>query len=138
MNIARLALDAVTCERGARRLFAPLSLQLHAGEWVHLQGENGVGKTTLLRTVCGLTPAASGSVLWQGQPIAQVRSALQSELLYLGHSLALKADLSPLENLQVDAQLRGHPTGTRVAARTNHQSARNARCRSRRQIDRDG
>ena len=112
MNIARLALDAVTCERGARRLFAPLSLQLHAGEWVHLQGENGVGKTTLLRTVCGLTPAASGSVLWQGQPIAQVRSALQSELLYLGHSLALKADLSPLENLQVDAQLRGHPTGT--------------------------
>lgn len=109
MNTPRLAIDAVTCERGARRLFAPLTLMLERGHWAHLQGANGAGKTTLLRTVCGLTSPAGGEVRWCGQPIAQSREAYQAQLLYLGHALALKADLSAHENLLLDARLRGHP-----------------------------
>jgi heme exporter protein A len=108
MDIPRLALDAITCERGARPLFAPLSFTVGAGEWVHLQGANGAGKTTLLRTLCGLMPPASGTIRWQGQTLAEAGAAFRSDLLYLGHALALKGELSALENLLIDARLRGH------------------------------
>ena len=109
MEKSLLALDAVTCVRGLRPLFAPLSLALPAGQWVHIQGANGAGKTTLLRTLCGLAMPETGQVLWQGQPIHQDRAAYQSDLLYLGHALALKGELSALDNLITDARLRGHP-----------------------------
>ena len=109
MEKSLLALDSVTCVRGLRPLFAPLSLTLSAGEWVHIQGANGAGKTTLLRTVCGLAQPDAGEVRWHGQSIQQVRAAYQSDLLYLGHALALKGELSALENLTSDGRMRGHP-----------------------------
>lgn len=115
MEPPRLALDAVTCERGARPLFAPLTLAVSAGAWVHLQGPNGAGKTTLLRTMCGLMPPASGRVLWQGQTLSAAGSAFHADLLYLGHALALKGELSALDNLLVDARLRGQDLPVDVA-----------------------
>lgn len=108
MQAPHLALDAVTCERGARPLFAPLTMGVPAGTWVHLQGVNGAGKTTLLRTLCGLMPPATGTVLWQGQTLAEAGAAFRADLLYLGHALALKGELSALDNLLLDARLRGH------------------------------
>lgn len=44
-----------------------LNLQLNAGEFVCLVGPNGVGKSTLLRTVTGLQPRLSGEILFSGQ-----------------------------------------------------------------------
>ncbi len=115
MQIPRLALDAVTCERGARPLFAPLSLEVRDGAWVHIQGVNGAGKTTLLRTVCGLLQPARGTVRWCGQTLIEAGSAFRADLLHLGHALALKGELSALENLIIDARLRGHDLSPSVA-----------------------
>ena len=36
---------------------------------MRLEGKNGTGKTTLLRTICGLFAADSGEILWQGESI---------------------------------------------------------------------
>lgn len=96
---AALQLDAVTCTRGGRTLFAGLSQRLAPGELLRVLGANGAGKTSLLRMVCGLLEPAEGQVLWRGQKLAGQRGLFGAELVYVGHGAALKDELSPLENL---------------------------------------
>lgn len=95
----------LACERGGKTLFAGLNLSVTPGQSLHLQGDNGSGKTSLLRLLCGLSPPAAGAVWWRGEPVAQVREAYLRDMLYLGHDLALKEGLSALENLHVAAAL---------------------------------
>ena len=102
-----LAVSELTCVRGHRPLFAPASFQLRAGQALHILGDNGVGKTSLLRIVCGLSPAHSGEVKWQGQPIHETASAFHQALFYLGHGLSLKEELTAQENLLSDAAVAG-------------------------------
>ena len=74
---------------------------------MRLEGKNGTGKTTLLRTICGLFAADSGEILWQGESIKKQDEAYRKELLYLGHNNAIKADLTALENLRINNSLAG-------------------------------
>jgi heme exporter protein A len=97
------------CTRGERRLFAALSLALHAGELLRIGGVNGSGKTSLLRMLCGLLPPTEGEVLWRGERISELRDEYSRELLYIGHTSALKDDLTAVENLRVAAALAGRP-----------------------------
>lgn len=104
-----LALEAraISCVRGERRLFGDLSLKVSSGECLHVRGENGVGKTSLLRLLTGLSKPEGGEILWNGSSIAKDAEAFHRELLFLGHRDALKEDLTALENLQLYAALDG-------------------------------
>ena len=102
-----LSVSDLSCVRGDKRLFSGVSFSLKAGEWLHLQGDNGTGKTSLLRIVCGLAHAHGGVISWQGQPITEDADSFRAALAYLGHNLALKEELSALENLQADAAIAG-------------------------------
>lgn len=93
--------------RGTRLLFSGVSAEVHAGQMLRVQGENGSGKTSLLRMVCGLATPDQGDVLWQGQRIGRLREEFNLQLVYLGHAPALKDDLSALENLQASGGLAG-------------------------------
>ena len=95
----------LACERGGKTLFAGLNLSVTPGQSLHLQGDNGSGKTSLLRLLCGLSPPAAGEVVWRGEPVAQARETYERDMLYLGHALALKEGLSALENLHFAAAL---------------------------------
>ena len=97
----------LACSRGNKPLFEAVSFSLKPGQALHLEGDNGVGKTSLLRMVCGLSPADAGEVRWQGQPVQADPSAFRTALFYLGHNLSLKEELSALENLQADAAVAG-------------------------------
>jgi len=101
------ALEArdLTCVRGDKTLFSGLSFQITSGECLHVRGQNGVGKTSLLRLLTGLSKAEAGAVLWNGLPISAEPSTFHRELLFLGHRDALKEELSALENLQMYAAL---------------------------------
>ena len=55
---------------GQRRVTAPLSVKLPEGRLICLVGRNGVGKSTLLRSLSGLQPPLSGDVLLGGSSIA--------------------------------------------------------------------
>jgi heme exporter protein A len=102
-----LTATALSCVRGERRLFAGLDLAVGPGEWLHVQGENGAGKTSLLRILAGLSPAAEGEIRWQGEPIKALAEDYRRHLLFLGHHGAVKEELTPLENLTLAAQLDG-------------------------------
>ena len=107
MNAALLKADGLTCIRGNQRLFTNINLQLHAGQWLYLQGENGAGKTSLLRILAGLAMPAEGEILWQGMPITQQRSEYHQDLLYIGHHAGLKEDLTLTENLHALCRMDG-------------------------------
>ena len=96
---------ALTCVRGERQLFSGLNLAISLGECLHVRGENGVGKTSLLRLLTGLSQPESGEVLWNSLSISKEPSTYHRELLFLGHRDALKEDLTALENLQLYATL---------------------------------
>ena len=113
--MSQLQVIALGCERGGRPLFATQSFSLEAGQAMHIEGDNGSGKTSLLRMVCGLSQPASGEVRWGGQAIADVRSAFFRDLLYVGHSLGLKDELSAVENLQTVSMLAGQPVSREQA-----------------------
>ena len=93
------------CVRGERRLFQDLNLTVSSGECLHVRGENGVGKTSLLRLLTGLATPEAGEILWSGQSITRDVSSYHRELLFLGHRDALKEDLTALENLELYAAL---------------------------------
>lgn len=95
-----LAASNLSCIRGTQCLFSDLSLQLDAGQWLYLQGENGAGKTSLLRILAGLALPAAGVVHWQAIPISQQRTNYHTDMLYLGHHASLKEDLTLTENLR--------------------------------------
>jgi heme exporter protein A len=97
----------LSCSRGDKRLFSGVSFTLQPGQWLHLEGDNGVGKTSLLRLACGLSALENGEITWNHQAVSKDPQTFRANLAYLGHQLALKDDLSPLENLQTDAAIVG-------------------------------
>jgi heme exporter protein A len=110
-----LTATGLSCIRGERRLFSGIDLAVAPGEWLHLQGENGAGKTSLLRILVGLTPAAEGEIRWKGESIRALGEEFRREMVYLGHHAAVKEDLTALENLQISAALDGAELAERDA-----------------------
>lgn len=104
------------CERDDAPLFAPLSFAVDAGALVQLEGANGVGKTSLLRCVAGLSSRWHGELLWRGQTLALQRADFAASSLFLGHNAGLKGALSPRENLLWWAGLRGLDVAVEVDA----------------------
>ena len=107
LNPSSLRANALTCVRGERTLFTGLNLEVSAGEWLHVRGENGIGKTSLLRLLSGLTKPAAGEIFWNEQLISADPSEYHRNLLFLGHRDSLKEDLSALENLSIATALDG-------------------------------
>ncbi len=95
-----LEASQIECVRGNRRLFNKLSFQLDARQAMRIRGENGSGKTSLLRMIAGLSPCESGQLAWRGKAIAKTSEDYRREMLYIGHANALQDDLSALENLR--------------------------------------
>ena len=88
------------CERDDRVLFESLDMELREGQVVQVKGNNGTGKTTLLRMLCGLNDSYEGEIEWYGQPIKQQREDFSGSLLYIGHRAGVNKVLTPLENLR--------------------------------------
>ncbi len=102
-----LEVSNLACARGDHRLFTGLSFSLAAGELLQVQGENGSGKTSLLRTLCGFIVPEAGEVRWQGNDIRKLAEVYFDQLIYLGHLNAVKDELTALENLRVNSGLAG-------------------------------
>jgi heme exporter protein A len=97
----------LACIRGDRLLFSGLDLRLAAGECLLVEGENGSGKTSLLRLLAGLARPSAGGVLWRGRGLPAWGGAYGAEMAYLGHKGGVKRELSALDNLRFQAILGG-------------------------------
>jgi heme exporter protein A len=101
-----LRLVDVACRRGDRLLFAGLNETLAPGELLWLRGDNGRGKTSLLRLVAGLAAPEHGRILWGDTPTRR-NERFAGELVYIAHANALKDDLTAAESLAFLARVHG-------------------------------
>jgi branched-chain amino acid transport system ATP-binding protein len=69
---ADLKVDGIHTAYGLSQVLFGVSLEVQAGECIALIGRNGVGKTTTMRSIMGLTPPRQGHVMWKGQDIARL------------------------------------------------------------------
>jgi heme exporter protein A len=111
-----LTADNLQLWRGEQHVLRGLSVALAGGQCLQVTGPNGSGKTTLLRVLCGLVPLEQGRICWRGNDVAADWAAYHSELTYLGHDNALKAELSAAENLHYAAALRRRVRSREIAA----------------------
>lgn len=103
-----LQVNNLSCVREDRTLFGHLSFTVAPGDLLQIEGPNGVGKTSLLRLLTGLSQPFAGEVCWNGENIRHCRDEYHANLLYLGHHAGVKAALTPFENLKFYQQLH-HP-----------------------------
>jgi len=98
-----LELKQVHTYYGQSHILRGLSLHIDRGECVALLGPNGMGKTTTLRTVMGLTPALKGSVIFKGQDITHLQPFRIARLGigYVPEERGLFDTLTVLQNLMV-------------------------------------
>ncbi|MEJ8476412.1 heme ABC exporter ATP-binding protein CcmA [Roseibium algae] len=92
----KLIADNLTVDRGGRRVFAGLSFSLESGNALVVTGANGVGKSSLLRTLAGLVVQVEGKITLDG---GQADLTVPEHTHYFGHQSAIKPALSVLENL---------------------------------------
>src|SRR5258708_11926166 len=69
-----LEVDGIETCYGLSQVLFGLSLQVRSGEMVALMGRNGMGKTTTIRSIIGLTPARAGAVRFAGQEVRKLPS----------------------------------------------------------------
>jgi len=107
LSTGPLAARSLACRRGRRLLFRNLELQLEPGSVTWLRGTNGSGKTSLLRILAGLSQPAEGQVTWAGKPLRQAGTEARQATVYIGHTNALKEDLTLAEAVAFLAVLAG-------------------------------
>jgi branched-chain amino acid transport system ATP-binding protein len=108
-----LRIDDLNACYGASHVLRGVSLELPAGTAMGLLGRNGMGKTTLIRSLMGFVGAASGSLQWQGRDVtgwAPERMA-RLGLGYVPEGRGIFPNLSVRENLVMTA--RAGPDGRR-------------------------
>ncbi len=79
----------LSLERNDKTIFSDLNFHLEPGQILHVQGENGAGKTSLLQVLAGLMAPSFGNIKNQF-----------SSINYIGHQLAIKAKLTVNEHLE--------------------------------------
>jgi len=89
----------LSCVRDERPLFSDLSFTIEPGDMVQIEGQNGAGKTSLLRILAGLSSPDSGEVRWKGENTCRQRDLFHQDLLFLGHQPGIKSVLTAYENL---------------------------------------
>jgi heme exporter protein A len=106
----KLTANDLTLLRGERCLFKSLDFALSPGELLILEGQNGSGKTSLMRALAGLLEFETGDVKWDGVSVRKNRQAFHGSLVWMAHRVGLKADLTLVENLSFEASLRAQST----------------------------
>lgn len=109
--MALLELDRIETSYGLSQVIFGISLTVEPGEIVALLGRNGVGKTTVMRSVIGLTPPRSGKVRWKGEEIQGLPTykVARRGIGFVPEDRRIFPDLTVWENL--DIARRSGPAG---------------------------
>ena len=96
-----LKLENVSAAYGRSQVLFGVDLDIADGEAVTLIGRNGVGKTTLLRTICGLQPVTSGQTSLDGETITRTPAfgRARAGLAYVPQGRGIFSNLTVRENL---------------------------------------
>ena len=98
--MAVLSVNNLSVTKRDRLLFEHLSFTVESGQLLYVTGQNGAGKTSLLRVLAGLVESETGIVEFKQQNIKSSASSYYQELVYFGHKLGVNLTLNAIENLK--------------------------------------
>ena len=109
--MALLSVEEIHAAYGLSRVLFGISLEVDAGECVCLLGRNGVGKSTTLRAIMGLTPPRAGRVVWHGKDVTAwpTYRIARAGIGFVPEDRRIFAELSVWENLDVAARAANRP-----------------------------
>ena len=102
-----IVIERLSKRYGAVQAIAELSLTVERGEMFGLIGPDGAGKTTTIRTICGLQAADGGTVRVVGRDPRREHRAITRSVGYLSQQFSLYGDLSVDENIAFFAEIHG-------------------------------
>ena len=97
---------------GEYQVLHGVTIEVREGELVALFGPNGHGKSTLLKTLCGLVAPSRGSIVFDGVEIGRqsVQKIVEAGLIYIPEERHLFLDMTVADNLHMGAySKRAHP-----------------------------
>ena len=102
-----LKVENIHAGYGDFKVLHGISFSVEKGQAVGIAGPNGHGKSTLLKTLCGLLPLRSGKIIFQGEDISRLDAQQRVErgLVYVAEDRRLFGDMSVQENLELGAYL---------------------------------
>jgi branched-chain amino acid transport system ATP-binding protein len=108
---ALLELKDVHAAYGLSRVLFGISIEVNEGECVCLLGRNGVGKTTTMRSVMGLTPPSAGHIRFKSRDITgwPPHRIARAGIGFVPEDRRIFAELSVWENLDVARRAAGRP-----------------------------
>jgi len=100
-----IELDNVSTYYGEFMAINNISMKIGKGEFVTVIGPNGHGKSTLLKTICGLLTPKSGSLVFMGKNITGIPTykIVEMGLIYVAEERHLFPEMSVIENLKLGA-----------------------------------
>ncbi|MDH3601823.1 MAG: urea ABC transporter ATP-binding subunit UrtE [Candidatus Tectomicrobia bacterium] len=109
-----LTAQGLNVSYGDSQVLWDVDLHVPAGELVCLMGRNGVGKTTLLKSIMGLLKPRSGSIHFQGKPVTALPSDQRARqgIGYVPQGRDIFPDMTVLENLRVGLVAHNLPSAT--------------------------
>ena len=104
-----LNLQSLTAGYNGAIVNRDVTLEVHRGEVVALIGRNGVGKTTLARSIIGLQRALSGAIIFDGADVTRMDARKRARLGigYVPQGRGIFADLTVEENLRMGQLIGG-------------------------------
>ncbi|WP_137150083.1 ABC transporter ATP-binding protein [Devosia sp. FKR38] len=98
-----LAVNNLVAGHGLLTAVRDVSLRVHTGEVLGVIGANGAGKTTLFRTLAGVHPATSGTILLDGEDVSALSPSrrVASGIAMVPEGRRLFVDMTVRENLQI-------------------------------------
>jgi len=104
-----LNIDSLNVYYGESHIIQGVNLQVKKGEILVMLGRNGMGKTTLLKSIIGILPAKSGTITFKGETIRNQKAHMISRqgLAYVPQGREIFPDLTVEDNLKAGAMYSG-------------------------------
>jgi branched-chain amino acid transport system ATP-binding protein len=112
-----LVVEELSVNYKAIKALKGVNCKVQHGEIVALIGANGAGKTTILNTISGIVPAATGKIVFEGRDITEVQAheIVKMGICQVPEGRRVFAKMSVLENLEMGAFTRNDKKGIQEA-----------------------
>ena len=95
-----LLANNLSFERNGKEIFKELNISISPGKIIHLHGQNGIGKTTLIKILVNMLLPTTGMIYWNGKNIKKNLNEYFTDLTYIMDHQTSKNEMTVIENIK--------------------------------------